>query len=303
MQIEILQDGRPLRQIHHQGQVYVEAPTAGAYAIRLTNDSPHRRGAVLSVDGTNVIDGKEAGHDGAEFVLEPWQSVDVKGWLRSSSEAAAFEFVADTASYAAAVGRGTKNVGVIGLAVFDEKPKPVFVPPTLIIRERTLLPRYRRYQRPWWDPFDGPWCGVEYDNHVLGSSFSADEMGLVTKGIVENMTSASVESPATASTAQGSAGPTRGRSKSSKAFRGRGATDAPVQDVGTVYGSRVTMHTRQTTFERAGEHPVLVRVLRYATREKLRSWGVPVDAAMPPAVPNPFPASPGFAPAPAGWRG
>ena len=39
----------------------------------------------------------------------------------------------------------------------------------------------------------------------------------------------------------------------------------------------------------------------YAATETLRAWGVPVDAVAPPA-PSAFPASPGFAQAPAGWQ-
>ena len=131
MQLEILSSsGAALRRIHHAGQDYVEAPAAGEYSIRLTNTSPHRRLAVLTVDGRNVCDGQVGSYGGAGFVLAPWQSTVIKGYLRGSAECARFTFVEAGSSYAAQVGDGVKNTSIIGVGVFDEAPAPPsFVPP------------------------------------------------------------------------------------------------------------------------------------------------------------------------------
>jgi len=122
MQVEVIQNGQCLRKIEHLGHTYVEAPPSGEYEIRITNNSPHRRLAVLAVDGINVINGQNASYDGGGYVLDPWQSTTVPGFLRSNKECARFTFTEKSGSYANQTGRGTTNNGVIGVAVFDEKP-------------------------------------------------------------------------------------------------------------------------------------------------------------------------------------
>lgn len=101
MNLEIIQNGRPLRTYNHDGQIFAEAPESGEYELRLTNTSSNRRMAVLSVDGINVIDGKEAGVEGSGYVLNAWQTTTIKGFLRGSSECARFTFSASQGSYAA----------------------------------------------------------------------------------------------------------------------------------------------------------------------------------------------------------
>ncbi len=75
----------------------------------------------------------------------------------------------------------------------------------------------------------------------------------------------------------------------------------PTSDVTTGYGAKTEMHTCSVSFQRATQAPAEVVSLRYATREKLLSWGVPVNQGVP-ARPNPFPGGYGV-PAPTGWTG
>ena len=148
MNIEIIQDGRVLRTIRHTGQLFVEAPESGEYELRLTNTHPNRRMAVVSVDGINVIDGTAASTGGAGYVINGWQSVSIKGFLRGSNECARFTFAASAGSYAAQTGRGEKNTGVIGLAVFDERVAPVAFKPQTEIHHHH---HYKRGGGPTWD--------------------------------------------------------------------------------------------------------------------------------------------------------
>lgn len=78
-----------------------------------------------------------------------------------------------------------------------------------------------------------------------------------------------------------------------------------VQDVGTGYGHEAAFYTETTTFNRATVSPALVVSVRYATRERLITWGVPVDqmSSVTATAPNPFPSSMPSVPAPPGWRG
>lgn len=270
MRVEILQGGRVLPTIHHNGQVFVKTPKSGDYSVRLTNNSPNRRMGVLSVDGINAVDGSAAGHDGPGYVLGPWESIEVTGWHRTSSKVASFAFGAQEASYAKQRGQGVKNVGVIGVAVFDEKRSLA----DLLVPRQIHHHHYPPY-RPWtidWPPtiIGGGWAsgGGTYGSNGGGGTFTTN------------------------STSGGTLSSTAPRSSEAKSLGG-------IEDVGTVYGREKEMHTKETTFERATPSPALVVALHYATRERLQSWGVPTPVSAPSA--DPFPASTRGCPAPAGW--
>ena len=79
---------------------------------------------VTSVDGVNVISGDTAAPSQSGYVLEPWGSVEILGWRKNLERTAAFFFTEHQNSYAARTGR-PDNVGVIGVAVFREKVRPI----------------------------------------------------------------------------------------------------------------------------------------------------------------------------------
>lgn len=111
--------GDELPQYPFRGQAWVPGTPGHRYAVRLTNRSPERVLVVLSVDGVNAVSGLTADASQAGYVLEPWQSTDVAGWRKSMRDIAQFYFADFGDSYAARTGR-PRNVGVIGIAVFDE---------------------------------------------------------------------------------------------------------------------------------------------------------------------------------------
>ena len=114
-------DGQNLAQYRHRGQVWVAGEPGHRYAVRLRNQGPQRVLVVLSVDGVNAISGQTADTGQAGYVLGPWQVLEVDGWRKSMDAVARFVFVDPARSYAAQTGR-PDNVGVIGIAVFGEKP-------------------------------------------------------------------------------------------------------------------------------------------------------------------------------------
>lgn len=122
-----VKQGSVCRSYVHNGQTYVAVEVGKPYVVSLRNGNWNgRKLTVVSVDGINVIDGADAGYSGTGYVLAPGESIDIPGWLRSGQQAAAFEVADASASYAAKTGRGTSNVGVIGVAVFDERQRPVW---------------------------------------------------------------------------------------------------------------------------------------------------------------------------------
>ena len=114
-------DGIDLPQYAQRGERWIAAEPGHRYALRLTNRSDRSVLVVLSVDGVNAVSGETASSDQRGYVLDPWQSAEIAGWRKSQREIAQFVFADLADSYAARTGR-PDNVGVIGMAVFDEAP-------------------------------------------------------------------------------------------------------------------------------------------------------------------------------------
>ena len=102
---------------------WIEGVPGHEYAVRIRNTTGGRLLVVTSVDGVNVISGDTASPAQSGYVLEPYGSVEIAGWRKSLTRTAAFYFTDLGDSYAARTGR-PQNVGVIGVAVFQEKAKP-----------------------------------------------------------------------------------------------------------------------------------------------------------------------------------
>ncbi|MBT9465661.1 hypothetical protein [Hydrogenophaga sp.] len=115
--------GETLTVHRHQGEHWVAGRPGARYAVSVRNATAGRVLGVISVDGVNVISGETAAWQQAGYVLSPWQQHAITGWRKSDAEVAAFHFTASSASYAERTGRPA-HVGVIGVAVFREKPLP-----------------------------------------------------------------------------------------------------------------------------------------------------------------------------------
>jgi hypothetical protein len=124
--VEILdrESGRVLPIYWHEGERHVAGEPGREYEIRLRNRSDCRLLAVTSVDGVNVITGRTASPRQSGYVLDAWGGVEIDGWRKSMEEVAAFYFTRLPDSYAARTGR-PDNVGVIGVALFRERVRPM----------------------------------------------------------------------------------------------------------------------------------------------------------------------------------
>jgi hypothetical protein len=113
--------GATLPTYSHGGKLYVAGTPGHRYAVRMVNRTGARVLTVLSVDGVNAITGENADPNQSGYVLGAYDSTEVDGWRKNMSEIAEFNFTNLGDSYAARTGR-PNNVGVIGVAVFREKP-------------------------------------------------------------------------------------------------------------------------------------------------------------------------------------
>jgi hypothetical protein len=101
------------------GKRIIIGDSGNHYEVRIENRTKQRMEVVLSVDGLNVLTGKAASPSQHGFILEPKQTYDVDGFRKDSSTVRSFLFGSVARSKAAGSG-GASNVGVIGLAVFEE---------------------------------------------------------------------------------------------------------------------------------------------------------------------------------------
>jgi len=119
--VQLISAGRTITQHASGGQNYLEAPDKGEYIIRITNNGWERKEVVASVDGLSVMTGESASFEDRGYILSGFSTIDIKGWRRTSDDVAAFEFTKVADSYSSKMGKGEQNIGVIGVAVFNEK--------------------------------------------------------------------------------------------------------------------------------------------------------------------------------------
>ena len=91
------------------------------YSVVVKNLCKSRLELVVSVDGLDVIDGKSAGLSKRGYIIAPGQTLEIHGWRTAPDRVARFQFSTVAGSYANLRHGDHRNVGVIGLAVFDEK--------------------------------------------------------------------------------------------------------------------------------------------------------------------------------------
>jgi len=103
------------------GRRLVEGGKGGRYSIVVKNRSKSALEIVASVDGLDVQDGKTASFSKRGYIIAPGNTLEIEGFRTSSSTVAAFKFSSVSNSYANMKHGDTRNVGVIGIAVFTKK--------------------------------------------------------------------------------------------------------------------------------------------------------------------------------------
>ncbi len=115
------QSGRFLPGLVVGDRWFVVGEEGRRYSIVVKNRSDLRLEAVLSVDGLDVLNGRPASVRNRGYVIDPHRTLVVDGFRQSAEAVAAFRFSPVRESYAQEKYRNTRNVGVIGLALFNER--------------------------------------------------------------------------------------------------------------------------------------------------------------------------------------
>lgn len=115
------QSGRLLPGLSVGDRWFVVGEEGRRYALVVRNQSNFRLEAVLSVDGLDVLDGRPASVRKRGYVIDPHRTLVVDGFRQSTEAVAAFRFSPVRESYAQEKYGNTRNVGVIGVAIFNER--------------------------------------------------------------------------------------------------------------------------------------------------------------------------------------
>lgn len=103
------------------GKVFVIGDAGSKYELKLENLTEHRLEVVTSIDGLNILDGQPASTRKAGYVIPAKSAVSIRG-MKVGGKLRTLRFGTVAASRAATAfgSSGARNVGVIGMAVYEE---------------------------------------------------------------------------------------------------------------------------------------------------------------------------------------
>ncbi len=286
-------DGSVYRDYWDGDSRYVAGELGERYNLRLYNHSAHRVETVVTVDGRDVVSGelgdfvKQRG-----YVIPAYGSVLIDGFRQSLSHVAAFRFAEVRDGYSARKGT-PQHSGVIGVAVFDEKP-----PPQPRVRrpvEPTPQP-YPDYRYPTWNE-SRRYGAAEDASPAGGASATPTHKQKRSAPRVETESNAPAQSrPSLGDADYAGSSRSRNSGSGSTSYGARPSYDPPPRDehLGTEYGETRYSQVREVTFVRRNNNkPDALLTLYYDSESALRRRGVIVDPPPynPPyySEPEPFP--------------
>lgn len=114
------ENGSPLPGTASGERLYVIGQHGQRYTIMLENTTPLRLEAVVTVDGLDVMNGQPGDLSHRGYILRPYATLTIEGFRQSENTVAAFRFGTVADSYANQATGSARNVGVIGVALFNE---------------------------------------------------------------------------------------------------------------------------------------------------------------------------------------
>jgi len=105
---------------------YLEARRGENYSILIRNRTPERIGAVIAVDGRNIISGKKSDLKNGEdmYIVNGYEHGRYDGWRTASDKVHKFYFTDMSDSYAMRTSSDSTAMGVIAVAIYREKERP-----------------------------------------------------------------------------------------------------------------------------------------------------------------------------------
>lgn len=115
------ESGNFLSGFEASGKKFLVGEAGSRYSIVIQSHVPARMELVVSVDGLDVMDGKDASFAKRGYLIDPNSTIEIDGFRQSMESVAAFRFGSVADSYSNQKHGSTRNVGVIGVAAFNER--------------------------------------------------------------------------------------------------------------------------------------------------------------------------------------
>jgi hypothetical protein len=251
----------------YRGEYWVAGTPGARYAIEIRNRLGERLLAVTSVDGVNVVSGATAGWDQTGYVFSPGERYQITGWRKTDAEVAAFTFTESPNSYAERTGRPA-NVGVIGVAIFRERPAPP-------VQGRPMIGQSSNQ----------PEAPRAFDSD---SAPSRDSMAKSPTASASNSAAAADAKVSPATPGAAMPAPLSSSSMTSPVAR----APVPAPKLGTGHGEREYSYVNHTEFLRMQTQPNEVIRIRYDSLDNLFAMGIIKRPRPATPTANPFPSSP-----------
>lgn len=127
--VQILREnGETLPTYAAKDRFYVQGNAGERYILRITNPTPNRVEAVVTVDGLDVVDGEIGSLSKRGYIVPAYGETRVEGFRTSAQDVATFRFSAVDDSYAGKQGKA-RNVGVVAVALFEERAAQQIIEP------------------------------------------------------------------------------------------------------------------------------------------------------------------------------
>ncbi len=280
--ISVLVNGHACKQYTHDGKIFIEAKDGSEYEIKIKNPHWFRVMAVVTVDGLNVISGKEDLDNGGGYIISGNSSLTIKGFRHSNESVGAFKFTNKNSSYTKEQGNGTANVGVIGILLYNEQTTYGY---------GFTYPNTNQwtYNNTSTYPNATP---VKLETFVRSNNIGISGSAGITP------TAYSLNAGNTLRSANFSTDNNSSLGYASYCASITPTTDANF-DLGTTWGQNKESKVKEVEFEKG--FLISTSSIYYASREQLLIMGVPLDSAIPVAFPNAFPNK--FATPPKNWVG
>lgn len=285
------ENGDTLPTYGFRDRYYVQGTAGERYTIRITNPTPNRVEAVVSVDGLDAIDGEAGDLHKRGYVIPPYGETRIEGFRTSEADVATFRFSSVDDSYAGEKGKA-RNVGVIAVALFEEQHQE---------EQQIVVPESaNRDGRPY-DYRDDlsrgrskDVGGDDNDGVAAADKPAAPPAGEATRHAERRAAPPAQSTPTTTSTGGGAnAGapaesmppppPRHVDAKKEADYDDEGAyeqgraqrTERP--GLGTQFGEQRYSAASYTRFVRATDRPVAIAELRYNDSAGLTALGIPVQ--------------------------
>lgn len=101
---------------------YLRGQAGQSYQLVYENSTGKTFEIVASVDGIDVINGREASRGNSGYILSPYETLSIQGFRKNADAVASFTFSKPKDAYVAHSEHGSiKNTGIIGVVVYELK--------------------------------------------------------------------------------------------------------------------------------------------------------------------------------------